>query len=248
MRIAILVANTDDSAFAKAHPGDGERFRALIGGARPDWQFSEYWVGRGEFPTSLDGIDGVIVTGSPASVHDADPWISRLMAVIRALNARKTPMFGTCFGHQAIAAALGGQVALNPKGWVLGRVETQVQGLGPIALYAAHSEQVTHLPPDATAIATTPGCPIAAFAIGSHVLTTQYHPEMTHDFMAALTDAFAADFPPDVVARSRASLTGSAEGPRLAEAVAAFFEAAQAGAAQAGAAQDKAASKSIAVT
>ena len=238
MHIAILVTNSDDSPFARAHPGDGQKFRTLLGSVRPDWQFSEYWVARAEFPASLAGIDGVILTGSPASVHDGDPWIAQLIDLIRAMNADAMPMFGACFGHQAIATALGGKVETNPQGWVLGRIETVVDGLGPIALYAAHSEQVTRLPPGAAVAGTTTGCPIAAFTLGSHVLTTQYHPEMTLDFVAALIDALSVEFPADVVARSRASLTKPAEGSRMAAAVAAFFEAAK----------DSTASNPIAVT
>ena len=238
VHIAILVTNTDDSAFAMAHPGDGEKFRALLGAVRPDWRFSEFRVTQGEFPATLAGIDGVVVTGSPASVHDADPWIAELMALIRRARMVELPMFGACFGHQAIALALGGKVDANPGGWVLGRVDTVVAGLGPIALYAAHSEQVTQLPPEATAIATTLGCRIAAFVIGDCVLTTQYHPEMTDDFFAALTEEFAGQVPDAVIAQSRASLTKPAEGGRLAEKVAVFFEQAQ----------DRAASRSIAVT
>jgi GMP synthase-like glutamine amidotransferase len=239
MHITILVTNTDDSAFAAQHPHDGDKFRALLAPLRPDWRFTDYPVKDGAFPATLNGIDGVIITGSPASVHDDAPWVARLMDLIRDMAAQGMPMFGACFGHQAIAQALGGRVDRNPQGWVFGAVTTEMQGLGPIRLHAAHSEQVTALPDGALVTGSTPGCAIASFVIGSHVMTTQYHPEMTSDFIAALIGELAIKLPPEVVTKARASLSRPADTDRIAAAMVAFFEAAV---------QDKAASRSIAVT
>ena len=239
MHIAVLMANTDESAFAAAHPRDGEKFVQLLSPLRPDWRFSVFNVKDGVFPDSQAGIDGVIVTGSPASVHDADAWVGRLLALIRQIVAGGVPLFGACFGHQAIALALGGEVARNPGGWVLGTAATQMEGMGPLRLYAAHLEQVTRLPLDARVIGTTPGCPLAAMAIGTRVMTTQYHPEMTPAFIAALTDELAGKLPVEVIARARASLGAKADTARIAAHMVAFLEAAH---------QDRAASKSIAVT
>ena len=41
-------------------------------------------------------------------------------------NALRVPLFGACFGHQAIALALGGSVEANPGGWVFGTTATEV--------------------------------------------------------------------------------------------------------------------------
>ncbi|MGQ0564512.1 MAG: type 1 glutamine amidotransferase [Gemmobacter sp.] len=236
MHIAILVTNTDDSDFSQHHPRDGEKFTALLSPLRPDWRFSVHVVKDGDFPESLAGIDGLIVTGSPASVHDGAPWIARLLGLIRQAAGRGVPVFGACFGHQAVAVAFGGTVERNPGGWVLGLVGTVLEGQA-IRLYAAHLEQVAKVPPDARVIGASPGCPVAAMRIGAHVLTTQYHPEMTHRFIAALVEELAATLPPEVIAAARASLADEAETGRIAEVIAAFFEG-----------QDSAASRSIAVT
>ncbi len=239
MHIAILLTNTDESAFAQRHPGDGDKFRALLAPLRPDWRFTDYSVKDGQFPAARDDIDGVIITGSPASVHDAAPWIARLADLIRDMAARSVPMFGACFGHQAIAQALGGRVERNPQGWVFGAVKTAMDGIGPIRLYAAHNEQVTALPVGARTTGSTSGCAIASFAIGTRVMTTQYHPEMSPGFIAALTDELADKLPPDVTVQARASLAQPAETDRIAAAIVRFFESAD---------QDRAASRSIAVT
>ena len=236
MHIAILVTNTDESEFAQGHPKDGAKFASLLGMVRPGWRFSAYQVKDGIFPESLDGIDGLVITGSPASVLDPDPWIARLLTLIRQVAGR-VPLIGACFGHQAIAMALGGTVGRNPGGWELGLVTTTMQPLGALRLYAAHMEQVTLPPGGAQVIGQTPGCPVAAMLLPL-VLTTQYHPEMTPAFVAALIDALDGKLPPDVLSRARASLAEVPDTARIAEHIAAFFEAPQ----------DSAAKRSIAVT
>lgn len=232
MHLAILMANTDESDFADRHPRDGAKFTALIQSARPDWTTQVFAVKDGDFPADLGPFDGAIITGSPASVHDPDPWIADLLALIRRMAAMRMPLFGACFGHQAIARALGGQVGPNPGGWVLGRTQTQRIDTAPwmdplpatTALYAAHCEQVTTLPDHARPLTTSPECPVGGFAIGRHVFTTQYHPEMSAHFIAALIDHLAPAKPADVITRARASLTGPADTDPFAESIARFFE------------------------
>lgn len=232
MHIAILMTNTDESEFAQARPKDGEKFASMIRSVRPDWQVSVFAVKDGVFPADEARFDGWLITGSPASVHDGEAWIDRLMALIRRLDAGRRPVFGACFGHQAIAEALGGRVGRNPGGWVFGLAETEMEGR-PIRLYASHIQQVLDLPAPARAMGGNAECPIGSFAVGDHILTTQYHPEMSHDFMAALVEEYAADLPPEVAAQARRSLKdGRADSARIAERIARFFEEAQASAAR----------------
>lgn len=236
MHLAILMTNTDDSDFAAAHPGDGAKFTTLIQSVRPAWTTQVFAVKDGDFPTDLTPFDGAMITGSPASVHDPDPWIADLLTLIRRMTAMQMPLFGACFGHQAIALALGGQVGPNPGGWVFGRFETQITTPAPwmhplpdtTALYAAHAEQVTRLPDQAHPLTTSPECPIGGFAIGSQVYTTQYHPEMSAHFIAALIEHLADDKPAKVISRARASLAKPADTQPFAESIARFFEQAKA--------------------
>lgn len=223
MHIAVLVANTDESAFAQGHPKDGAKFAKLLQGLRPDWRVSAFSVKDGEFPADGLLFDGWIITGSPASVHDSDAWVGRLFGRIKAIVARGEPLFGACFGHQAIAAALGGVVGDNPGGWVFGAVDT-VMDDAKIRLYAAHSEQVLAGPDGAVVLGGNADCMVGSFAIGSRVLTTQYHPEMTHDFMTALVAEYADKLPADVAARARASLAIAADRDVIAARIVRFFE------------------------
>jgi GMP synthase-like glutamine amidotransferase len=231
MHIAVLATNTDDSDFAARHPRDVEKFRRLMHRVRPDWTVTAFDLPKGQFPETAQGFDGFLIGGSPSSVHDEDAWIERLMEIIRQAFAVGTPIVGACFGHQAIAKALGGAVGPNPDGFVLGTAATEVVNPAPwmdlvaeFRLAAAHGEQVTRLPPGAEVLGRTPGCPAAAYRIGDRVFTTQYHPEMTPEFLAALVAEFAPQFPPVVGEAARASLALGTEGPRFAEWVARFFE------------------------
>ena len=229
MRLALLITNTDKSAFAAAHDGDDVKFAKMISAVRPEWQVVPFWVCDGEFPDGMDSIDGVMITGSPASVRDDAAWIARLFELIRQIVARNIPLFGACFGHQAIALALGGQVARNPNGWQHGVVEVAQDALPwadpmSLPLYASHCEQVTVLPPGAAVVAEGPDCTAAGFVIGQQVYTTQYHPEMEHGFIAALTEELTGYLPEDVLKRAKASLTTRARNAVFAEQLARFFE------------------------
>ena len=224
MHIAVLMTNTDESEFAQQHPKDGEKFTAMIHSVRPDWTVKVFDVKADQFPQESDRFDGWLITGSPASVHDDAPWIPRLAELIRKLNARRDPVFGACFGHQIIATALGGRVERNPGGWVFGLTETRMEGQ-PIRLYSSHIQQVTALPEGARLAGGNEECPIGSYAIGDHILTTQYHPEMSHDFIKALVEEYADDLPPEVVTRARTDLAnGKADSARIAERLARFFE------------------------
>ncbi|MCV2893258.1 type 1 glutamine amidotransferase [Lentibacter sp. XHP0401] len=222
MHIAVLVTNTDESTFAQAWPKDGEKFPSMMRRVRPDWCFTAYEVKDGVFPESLDGIDGVMITGSPSSVNSDAPWVARLLEVIREIYAADVPMIGACFGHQAIAKALGGEVSRNPDGWVHGLVDVNL-GEARLPLYASHIEQVSRLPEGADVIATGPGCPVGGFQIG-RIMTTQYHPEMEPDFMAALVEELASELPLAVTEAARASMVGPADMTGMAERMALFLE------------------------
>ena len=223
MHIAVLMANTDESKFAARHPKDGSKFETLLHELRPDWRVSVYSVKDGQFPADGARYDGWIITGSPASVHDSAPWVGQLFALIRRLVATGQPLFGACFGHQAIAKALGGVVGYNPSGWVFGLTETEMEGQ-PISLYAAHKEQVLTLPEGAVVRGGNADCPVGSFAIGDKVLTTQYHPEMTPEFIAALVQELSADLPAPVIDKARRSLVQTADRDRITARIVRFFE------------------------
>jgi GMP synthase-like glutamine amidotransferase len=231
MHLAILMTNTDESDFAARHPKDGEKFADLVHMARPAWQVSVFSVKDGDFPSDIAAFDGAMITGSPASVRDDLPWIAPLMELIREMHARKQPLFGACFGHQAVALALGGALDSNPCGWVQGLTLNALRSTpawmrelpDPLRLYGSHKECVSALPKGAIQTATSNGM-IAGFTIGRHIWTTQHHPEMSHDFITALTKEMQGMLPKEVCAQAMESLADRSDQARFAEALARFFE------------------------
>ncbi len=234
MHLAILMANTDESDFAHRHPMDGEKWSALLTPHCPDCRFSVFSVKDGEFPDRpLTDFDGFIVTGSPASANDDAPWVAELFETIRQVEAAKVPLMGACFGHQAVALALGGKVEFNPGGsWRFGVIKTEIhtpapwmEGKpGPILLNAAHEEQVTHAPQGAQIFMGNEACPNGGFTIGDHVFTTQYHPEITPDFMAALIDELKDVKPAEATKTARESMALTPENALFGGWIVRFFQ------------------------
>ena len=84
------------------------------------------------------------------------------------------------------------------------------------------------MPPQARTLTRSEECPVGGFAIGNHVYTTQYHPEMSPGFIAALIEHLKDDKPAEVITRARASLAKPADTQPFAESIARFFEQAKA--------------------
>ncbi|MBC6408232.1 MAG: type 1 glutamine amidotransferase [Rhodobacteraceae bacterium] len=232
MHLSILMTNTDESDFAQLHAKDGEKFPAMMHEVRPDWTFEVFSVKDDIFPATLDGFDGVMITGSPASTLGDAAWIERLLDLIREIHAQELPMFGACFGHQAIALALGGEIGRNPDGWVHGLTHNTVVAdqdwtralPRDLKLYGSHVEYVAALPDAAQVLFQALNGAVTGYAIGHTVYTTQHHPEMTDGFIAALTEELADDMGPEVASRARASLAEQADKTVFANSIARFFE------------------------
>jgi GMP synthase-like glutamine amidotransferase len=232
-RIAILLTNNDTSEFAQHFPHDGDKVVQLLQTLRPEWQLTVVPVMEGIFPSDVKDFDAYIITGSPASVNDdSQPWVGQLLTFIRAVDAARQPLIGLCFGHQAVARALGGQVARHAAGWGLGTATTHWQhtrpwmkpALSTTTLMAAHNEQVTRMPEEAVCLGGSDFCPIGSMQIGQHIWTTQYHPEMPLVFMQALLGYLADKLDTNTLARAHASLQQAADVPLFGQWMAQFIE------------------------
>jgi GMP synthase-like glutamine amidotransferase len=232
-RIAVLLTNDDTSAFAAQFPDDGQKVVQLLQPLRPDWTFVVVPVKDGVLPASLAAFDGHVITGSPASVNDDSlPWVGPLLDFIRAVHAARQPLMGLCFGHQAVARALGGQVARNAAGWGLGTAPTHWHADRPCmqpsqastTLMAAHNEQVTRMPEGAVCLGGSEFCPIGSMQIGQHIWTTQFHPEMPRVFMQALLGYLADKLDARTLAQAHASLSEPVDAPLFGQWMVQFFE------------------------
>src|SRR5690349_2268090 len=141
---------------------------------------------------SLEGYDGVAITGSGLHVYNAGPEVMRQIDLVRAALKTGTPIFGSCWGLQVITAAAGGSVRKNPKGREIGfgrGIRLTEAGrkhpmyVGKLDVFNAptvHLDEVETLPEGAIVLASN-----AVSAVQSMELKTkasmawgvQYHPE-----------------------------------------------------------------------
>src|SRR4051812_32639129 len=169
-------------------------FRALLGPYLPELEFTRYDTCHGEVPPSITDCDAWLCTGSRAAVYDATPWIGTLKEFIRSLRGSGRPYVGICFGHQALAAALGGTVHKAKQGWGIGSLPVEVieqrpwmePPLATCRLHYMHQDQVTSLPEGATLLARGEHCEVALFSVDDSMLGIEGHPEFPMAYMAAL--------------------------------------------------------------
>ncbi|MEM1390905.1 MAG: type 1 glutamine amidotransferase [Pseudomonadota bacterium] len=171
-------------------------FQTLLEPHLDGWDYSSVRLSQGEALPDPASLDAILITGSPAGVYDDEAWMAPLMDFIRWATAAETPQIGICFGHQAIAHALGAQVGKSGKGWGIGRhvydvVEPQDwMGTEPPAdfsLGVSHQDQVQSLAPGADLVARSDFCEFAAIAYpAAKAISFQGHPEFTPDFNCSL--------------------------------------------------------------
>jgi GMP synthase-like glutamine amidotransferase len=233
IKLGILQTNHDKSVeVGDAFPDDAHRFRDLFDRLDDRFEYRIYMTIGGEVPQDLDEQDAFMITGSPLSVLDQHVFTDDLMDFIRRCDAAKKPLLGACFGHQAIALALGGRVERSPHGYNVGIQDTHFRVQKPwmdpahqsLPMYVFHEDQVTELPVGCELIGSSAKCEIASFAKGHHIFTTQAHPEFTHEFMSCVLGFTASHMPPADVAQARASMSSSARGDIFALWAASFFK------------------------
>jgi GMP synthase (glutamine-hydrolysing) len=128
----------------------------------------------------------IILSGGPASVFE--PGAPSLDP---ALLEAGVPVLGICYGFQALAHALGGEVDRGSKGEYGSTVAQVAQvaasdGLlagGPASqrVWMSHGVAVTRPPAGFEVLASTDGSPVAAFQDrGRHLYGMQWHPEVRH--------------------------------------------------------------------
>ena len=196
LRIAILDAVPESYWGDDRGITDSTKFRILLQPENPAARLDAYCVAMDSFPARLDDYDGLLVTGSPCSVHDQHSWIERLEDLVREAAARGQRVMGSCFGHQLLAKAFGGEVGRNEHGWLVGNFEVRItrryDWMQPAAsvtgMYHFNQERVTRLPPAAEAFARTDDYPDFGFMLGDNVMSFQGHPEQSRLSMQNFLD------------------------------------------------------------
>jgi GMP synthase-like glutamine amidotransferase len=128
------------------------------------------------WPDPREG-DALVTLGSDRSVTDASvPWLAGELELLRAAHDAGVPVLGICFGAQALAKALGGEVRCAPRialEWsTLDTDEPELVAPGP---WLRWHEDVLTVPPGAREIARDGDVPLA-FVHGASI-GVQFHPE-----------------------------------------------------------------------
>lgn len=137
-----------------------------------------------KIPAIDASVRGVILSGSPSSVRDAQAPIPDLSAIKGRL-----PLLGVCYGAQYLAHAYGGEVEPAPSR-EYGRAMLTVGDAGdplmaglpsPTQVWMSHGDTITRVPDNYRIVASTEDVCVAAFRIeGEQTWGIQFHPEVYH--------------------------------------------------------------------
>ena len=134
-------------------------------------------------PLPDENVKGVILSGSPCSVRDANA-----PQVDLTPYKGKLPLLGICYGAQYLSAKFGGKVeASNTREY--GRAMLKVVADSPLLkgvskesqVWMSHGDTISALPEGAEVIASTADVENAAFQFkGEATYAVQFHPEVYH--------------------------------------------------------------------
>ncbi len=126
----------------------------------------------------------IILSGGPSSVYaEGAPGLDA------ALLEAGVPVFGMCYGFQAMARALGGTVE-RTGAREYGKTEASISGIDSTlfagqptsqVVWMSHGDSVTSAPHGSSVTASTAGTPVAAIEDDARRLYgVQWHPEVLH--------------------------------------------------------------------
>ncbi|MFC4245978.1 type 1 glutamine amidotransferase [Natribaculum luteum] len=134
----------------------------------------------------MEQYDGVVLSGSTASVYDDDhaDWIEPAAEIVHRCRDQKVPLLGICFGHQLIHDALGGVVKEDRRRATFIEIEhieddLVLDGLDPI-VPVLHADLVIE-PGDelVTTARTAYNDHFCSRHNDAPIWTVQFHPEFT---------------------------------------------------------------------
>jgi GMP synthase-like glutamine amidotransferase len=180
-------------------------------------------------PSRLDGAAGVTIGGSALSVFYAIPRYGAFARLLVEARSRGVPIFGICFGAQAVADVFGGKVIRDLAHAEYGTVDVGVaresaeldwpvffHAPSRFAAQAWHRDRIVRLPTGARAIAwSRDGRILQAFKfIDEPIWGVQFHPERDLETFMRLLET-RADPPDRSVADIRATLRPSPDAAAL---------------------------------
>ena len=132
---------------------------------------------------------GLILSGGPSSVYDEGaPQLNPELLHLKRADQSPVPVLGVCYGLQAMAHALGGEVQPAAKrefGRAAIRVDSDTLLFKDVPegsnIWMSHGDHLTKLPEGYEVIAHTSNAPIAAVRSTKEPhYGVQFHPEVHH--------------------------------------------------------------------
>ncbi len=136
--------------------------------------------------TIEETIKGIILSGSPFSVNDANAPVVNIPSFVT-----KVPVLGVCYGAQLTAKEYGGKVEKsNKREYGRAKLHKQIEDDVLLAgvqdesqVWMSHSDTITQLPEGFELLATTASIPVAAFRNRNEnhpLYGIQFHAEVYH--------------------------------------------------------------------
>lgn len=158
----------------------------------------------------VENAHAVIIGGAGAfSVTEHHPFTEPLRDTVHELIERDRPIFGSCWGHQFLAAIGGGSVIEDPDRTEIGSIPIRLTEAGradpvfdgiPDRFYVqlGHKDRVSHLGPGWDDLAQSDLCSNQAIRLrGKPVYGTQFHSEMNEDRLRERLEVYVDDYVPD---------------------------------------------------
>jgi len=150
----------------------------------------------------LKQYDGVAWSGSSFSVYAEDAGVKQQIEMAKQCFEDQVPCFGSCWGLQIAAYAVGGTVELNPLGreFGIGRKMSLTPAGRSHPLFTgkkstfdafiSHSDHVVYIPRTCQVLAGNDHSDVQAIAVrknNTEFWAVQYHPEYTLEYVANMT-------------------------------------------------------------
>jgi GMP synthase (glutamine-hydrolysing) len=162
-------------------------------------------------PTVAAALAHDVVVLGGAGAHSAYldyPFTEPLGELLRELVAAGHPFFGSCFGHQFLARALGGSVVADHANEEVGTFDVDLTTPGALdplfagyprsfPVHLGHHDHVAVLPPGVVGLASSGRCRHQVIRVaGKPVYGSQFHCEMSEQHMRERLLMYRDDYMP----------------------------------------------------
>lgn len=151
--------------------------------------------------------DAVIIGGAGShSVLDEHPFSVPILDLIRRIVAEEKPLFGSCFGHQLLAQALGGTVIKDEENSEIGTYDIELTDAGvedpllvglprSFGVQLGHKDRIDRMPDGMVTLASSARCAQQLVRVeGLPVYSSQFHCELNADTMRGRLEMYRGEY------------------------------------------------------